>query len=112
PAVPGGVLREDEAHRQRRAGRVGMTEGAAKSHVKIIAKNRRALFDYHVESRVEAGISLTGTEVKSLREGSAQLSDSYANAQHGARWNAPAGVDQRHPGASHDPRLSVVKMLG
>ena len=60
-----------------------MSEGGAKAHVKLIAKNRRALFDYHVESRVEAGISLTGTEVKSLREGSAQLSDAYAVGQHG-----------------------------
>ncbi|HYV66041.1 MAG TPA: SsrA-binding protein SmpB [Myxococcales bacterium] len=59
-----------------------MSEGE-KSHVKVIAKNRRAFFDYHVESRVEAGISLTGTEVKSLREGSAQLSDAYAIGQHG-----------------------------
>src|SRR5207237_6548933 len=81
-ALPRGVSREDEAHRQRRAGRVGMSEAAPK-HVKIIAKNRRAHFDYHVESRVEAGIALTGTEVKSLREGSAQLSDSYAVGQHG-----------------------------
>jgi SsrA-binding protein len=51
-----------------------MTEG----HVKVITTNRRARFDYHVESKVECGIALTGTEVKSLRENSAQLSDAYA----------------------------------
>src|SRR5207253_8703441 len=71
--------------RQRRAGRDGMSESeaAGKPHVKLIAKNRRAFFDYHVESRVECGIALTGTEVKSLREGSAQLSDAYAVGQRG-----------------------------
>jgi SsrA-binding protein len=52
-------------------------------HVKLVAKNRRALFDYTVESRVEAGIQLLGTEVKSLREGRLQLSDAYAVGQRG-----------------------------
>ena len=47
-------------------------------HVKVITTNRRARFEYHVESKLECGIALTGTEVKSLRDGSAQLSDSYA----------------------------------
>ena len=42
-------------------------------HVKVITTNRRARFDYHVESKLECGIALTGTEVKSLRDGSAQL---------------------------------------
>jgi SsrA-binding protein len=51
-----------------------MSEG----HLKVITHNRRARFDYHVESKVECGIALTGTEVKSLRENSAQLSDAYA----------------------------------
>ena len=54
-----------------------------KIHVKLIAKNRRALFDYHVESRHEAGIQLTGTEVKSLRAGKLQLSDAYAVGNRG-----------------------------
>ena len=43
-----------------------------------IAQNRRAFHDYHIDERVEAGLSLIGSEVKSLRDGRAQLKDSYA----------------------------------
>ena len=83
-----------------------MSEGE-KSHVKIIAKNRRAFFDYHVESRVEAGISLTGTEVKSLREGSAQLSDAYAVGQHGELFLLNAQIPPYKaagPLLNHEPK--------
>jgi SsrA-binding protein len=45
--------------------------------IKIIAKNRKAYHDYHIEETFEAGISLVGTEVKSLREGKANLKESY-----------------------------------
>ena len=45
--------------------------------IKIIAKNRKAYHDYHIEETFEAGISLLGTEVKSLREGRANLKESY-----------------------------------
>jgi SsrA-binding protein len=48
---------------------------------KLIAENRRARFDYFLEDRIEAGLILTGTEVKSLREGKAQIADSYASAE-------------------------------
>src|SRR5207244_720894 len=55
-------------------------------HVKVITTNRRARFEYHVEGKVECGIALTGTEVKSLREGSAQLSDAYAIPNGSELW--------------------------
>ncbi len=45
--------------------------------IKIIAKNRKAYHDYHIEATYEAGISLAGTEVKSLRDGKANLKESY-----------------------------------
>ncbi len=45
--------------------------------MKIVAQNRKAFHDYFVEETIEAGIVLTGTEVKSLREGKANLKDSY-----------------------------------
>jgi SsrA-binding protein len=45
--------------------------------IKIIAKNRKEFHDYHIEETFEAGISLVGTEVKSLREGKANLKESY-----------------------------------
>ena len=51
-----------------------------------IAKNRKALHDYFVEDRVEAGIVLTGTEVRSLRENSAQLRDCFITIRKGEAW--------------------------
>ena len=90
-----------------------MSEAAPK-HVKIIAKNRRAHFDYHVESRVEAGIALTGTEVKSLREGSAQLSDSYAVGQHGELFLLNAQIPPYKaagPLLNHEPKRTRKLLL-
>ena len=49
----------------------------------VIAANRRARHDYFIEDRVEAGLSLLGWEVKSLREGRAQLSESYVTIMNG-----------------------------
>jgi len=55
-----------------------MAKQADKDAVKVIARNKRARFDYTIVETVEAGLELTGSEVKSLREGSANLTDSYA----------------------------------
>ncbi|MGH6815925.1 MAG: SsrA-binding protein SmpB [Hyphomicrobiaceae bacterium] len=46
-----------------------------------VAENRRARFEYHIEDTYEAGIALTGTEVKSLRQGQANIAESYAAAE-------------------------------
>ncbi|MCE5194433.1 MAG: SsrA-binding protein SmpB [Nitrospiraceae bacterium] len=46
-------------------------------HMNIICQNRKAFHDYHIEETIEAGISLLGTEVKSLRDGKGNLKDSY-----------------------------------
>jgi len=46
--------------------------------IKIVCSNRKASHDYHIIEKIEAGIVLAGTEVKSLREGKANLKDSYA----------------------------------
>lgn len=51
--------------------------GMLKFCMKIVAQNRKAFHDYSIEETVEAGIVLTGTEVKSLRDGKANLKDSY-----------------------------------
>jgi SsrA-binding protein len=48
---------------------------------KLIAENRRARYDYHIEDTLEAGIALTGTEVKSLRGGRANIAESYASPE-------------------------------
>jgi SsrA-binding protein len=51
-----------------------------------IAVNRRARHDYFIEDRFEAGLSLEGWEVKSLREGNAQLTEAYVNLRRGEAW--------------------------
>jgi SsrA-binding protein len=51
-----------------------------------VAENRRARFDYEILDTVEAGIVLTGTEVKSLRQGKAQITESYASPEGGELW--------------------------
>lgn len=51
-----------------------------------IAKNRKALHDYFIEDHIEAGVELTGTEVKSLRQNSASLRDCYVLIRKGEAW--------------------------
>ncbi|MCO5969100.1 MULTISPECIES: SsrA-binding protein SmpB [Actinoallomurus] len=53
---------------------------------KLIAQNKRARHDYHIEDTYEAGLVLTGTEVKSLRAGRANLTDGYALIRDGEVW--------------------------
>ena len=53
---------------------------------KLVAQNRKARHDYHIEDTYEAGLVLTGTEVKSLREGRASLVDGFAEVHEGEIW--------------------------
>ncbi len=53
---------------------------------KVVAENRRARFDYAIESDLECGIQLMGSEVKSLREGQANIAESYAEVKNGELW--------------------------
>ncbi len=53
---------------------------------KVIAENRRARFDYAIEDDLECGILLSGSEVKSLREKSANIAESYAAVENGELW--------------------------
>ena len=59
---------------------------------KLIADNRRARHDYHLLERFEAGLVLTGTEVKSLREGRANLARAYADIRDGEAWLVGASI--------------------
>src|SRR6059036_642164 len=52
----------------------------------LLADNRRARFDYEIQRRLEAGIALLGTEIKSLRAGHANLRDGYARVEKGEVW--------------------------
>ncbi len=53
---------------------------------RVIAENRRARFDYFIESDLECGIMLMGSEVKSLRSGQANIAESYASVEDGELW--------------------------
>ena len=55
-----------------------MAKEKPREGVQVVARNKRARFEYAFEEKLEAGLELTGSEVKSLREGNANLSDSYA----------------------------------
>jgi SsrA-binding protein len=70
-----------------------------------VASNRQASFRYNLIERYEAGIVLTGTEVKSLREGKAQLKDSYAAVRDGEVWLIGAYIPPYGPASreNHDP---------
>jgi SsrA-binding protein len=72
---------------------------------KLISENRRARYDYELLDRVEAGIVLTGTEVKSLREGRVTLAQAYADVRDGEVWLIGADIAEYGHGnlANHEP---------
>ena len=72
---------------------------------KVIATNRKAFHDYFVLQKLEAGIALTGTEVKSLRDGKVNLKDSYIDFDHGEAYLIGAHISPYSHGnrENHDP---------
>jgi SsrA-binding protein len=70
-----------------------------------VASNRQASYRYNLLERIECGLVLTGTEVKSLREGNAQLKDSYATIRDGEVWLIGLYIAPYGPAAhdNHDP---------
>ena len=72
---------------------------------KLIADNRRARHEYHLLERLEAGLVLTGTEVKSLREGRANLARAFGEIRDGEAWLVGAHIATYEQGniANHDP---------
>jgi SsrA-binding protein len=72
---------------------------------KLIVDNRRARHDYHLLDRVEAGLVLTGTEVKSLRDGRASLQQAYAEVRGNEAWLVGAHISVYEQGnrENHDP---------
>ena len=73
---------------------------------KTVAENRRARFDYHIEDVFEAGIALSGTEVKSLRFGEGSITESYAEVRGGEVWLVNANIPEFSHGNrfNHEPR--------
>jgi SsrA-binding protein len=78
---------------------------ARASGTKLIAENRRARHDYELLDRFEAGLVLTGTEVKSLREGRATLQRAFGDVRGGEVWLVGAHIPEYAQGsiANHDP---------
>lgn len=62
--------------------------------LKVVADNRKARFNYAIDDTVEAGIALTGTEVKSIRNGKATIAESYADAKDGEIWLVNANIPE------------------
>ena len=73
---------------------------------KIVAENRRARFDYSIDTTYEAGIVLTGTEVKSLRFGEGSIAESYAEISEGGVWLINSNVPEFSHGNrfNHEPK--------
>lgn len=63
-----------------------MAKKDTNTNYKVIAENRRARFDYHIEDDLEVGVALLGSEVKSMRMGSTNIADSYAEVEDGELW--------------------------
>ena len=79
---------------------------APDAEVIIVASNRKAFHDYFIVEKFEAGIALKGTEVKSLRNGDANLQDSYATIKNGELWLTGLHISPFDKGNinNHDPR--------
>ncbi len=73
--------------------------------IRVVATNRRARFEYHVEETYEAGLVLTGTEVKALRAGRASLGDAFARIEKGEVWLHHLHIPPYEAGNifNHDP---------
>ena len=73
---------------------------------KVVAENRRARFDYFVDDRMEAGIALTGTEVKALRQGEGSIAESYATINDEEVWLINSHIPEYSHGnrLNHEPR--------
>ena len=79
---------------------------------RTIAENRKARFDYHIVETWEAGISLLGTEVKSIREGRVNLRDSYARVDNGEIWMLNVHISPySHRGSAEHQELRQRKLL-
>ncbi len=74
--------------------------------VKTVAENRRARYDFFLTDKFEAGIALTGTEVKSLRFGEGNIADSYAEVKDGNVWLVNANIPEFSHGNrfNHEPK--------
>ena len=89
--------------------KTGKKEGSGEQ---IVAQNRAASYNYHLLEKMEAGMVLTGTEVKSLRAGKANLREAYAEIRGGNVWLVNCHISEYLPGGpfNHEP-LSRRRLL-
>ena len=80
---------------------------------KVVAENRRARYDYAIEDKYEAGIALTGTEVKSLRFGEGSIAESYAEVKDEQVWLINANIPEFSHGNrfNHEPKRARKLLL-
>jgi SsrA-binding protein len=80
---------------------------------RVVAHNRKARFNYEIGETFEAGIALTGTEVKSLRTGKATIAESYADARGGELWLINANIAEYLQGGrfNHAPKRARKLLL-
>jgi len=73
--------------------------------IKTVATNRKAYHNYHIQDSIEAGIALTGSEIKSIRGGRVSLGDAYVKPEAGELWLLNAHIARYEPGSylSHTP---------
>src|ERR671924_1737389 len=85
----------------------------AASPSRVVAQNRRARFNYAIGETFEAGLALTGTEVKSLRQGKATIAESYADARGGEIWWVNANIPEYLQGGrfNHAPKRARKLLL-
>ena len=83
------------------------------SNYHVVAQNRKARFNYQIGEVFEAGIALTGTEVKSLRTGKATITESYADARGGELWLINANISEYLQGGrfNHPPKRARKLLL-
>ena len=73
--------------------------------IKVVTNNRKAYHNFTVEDSIEAGLALTGTEIKSIRDGKVNLNDAYVKPEGGELWLLNAYIARYDPGSymSHEP---------
>src|ERR1700724_1371838 len=82
-------------------------------NARVVAHNRKARFNYEIGETLEAGIALTGTEVKSLRQGRATIAESYADSRRGEIWLGNANIPEYLQGRrfQHAPKRARQLLL-
>src|SRR5579884_2601319 len=81
--------------------------------LRVVADNRKARFNYFIDETFEAGVALTGTEVKSLRSGKATIAESYADARGGEIWLINSNISEYLQGGrfNHAPKRARKLLL-